>query len=277
MKSNIQATLLLASFIWALVAIQGCETTHVVHIHNGKPVEDESSQGNVQAASTSTDELLPVDITMIIDRSGSMGSLTEQVIASYNEFIEDQQEVEGDASISLIQFDDKYEPNYTGMDIQKATELTTKSYVPRGSTALFDAIGRAITEAKDRITPGESDVVFVITTDGLENASTDYSGDVIKDLIADCESEYGWHFMYLASSDEAFNQHKDIGFQRSSCNQIEGTPEGWRDAQQGVSNQLMLYRTDINRSSELLEFEDEDEAVEEDDDAKDDADMDDGC
>ena len=134
---------------------------------------------------------------------------------------------------------------------------------------MFDAIGRAITEAKGRIQPGESDVVFVITTDGLENASTDYSGGTIKGLIAECESEYGWHFMYLASSDEAFNQHKDIGFQRSSCNQIENTAAGWDAAQQGVSDQLILYRKDLNRSGKLLEFDVED--------VKEEDNMDNGC
>ena len=107
MKNNIQAFSLLASFILVAIAFQGCKTTHVVHIHNGKPVEPAPPQ-----------ELLPVDITMIIDRSGSMGNLQEQVIASYNEFITDQQSVEGEASISLIQFDDAFEPNYTGVDIQ---------------------------------------------------------------------------------------------------------------------------------------------------------------
>jgi hypothetical protein len=273
LTTNVRATLLLASFVvafGALVTIQGCKTETIVHVHHTEPAPESgqvATVGSEQVVSAASAELLPVDITIIIDRSGSMESLTEQVIASYNDFIEDQQEVDGVASISLIQFDDKYEPNYTGVDIQKATELNTKSYIPRGSTALFDAIGRAITEAKDRIQPGESDVVFVITTDGLENASTDYSGGTIQELIAECESEYGWHFMYLASSDEAFNQHKDIGFQRSSCNQIENTAAGWDAAQQGVSDQLILYRKDLNRSGKLLEFEEEE--VEED--------MDNGC
>jgi|GEM_PF-388235 len=291
MTNQVTATVLLASFIGALgvlASIQGCKTETIVHVYHTEPAPESMqapegvpapesmpvvSVDTEQVVSAAPAELLPVDITIIIDRSGSMGTLTEQVIASYNDFIEDQQEVEGDASISLIQFDDKYEPNYTGVDIQKATELNTKSYIPRGSTALFDAIGRAITEAKDRIQPGESDVVFVITTDGLENASTDYSGDVIKELIAECESEFGWHFMYLASSDEAFNQHKAIGFQRSSCNQIENTAAGWDAAQQGVSDQLIRYRNDIDRSGELLEFENE---VDEDEDQKEE-DMDDAC
>jgi hypothetical protein len=248
MKNNIQAFSLLASFILVAIAFQGCKTTHVVHIHNGKPVEPAPPQ-----------ELLPVDITMIIDRSGSMGNLQEQVIASYNEFITDQQSVEGEASISLIQFDDAFEPNYTGVDIQKATELNSTSYVPRGSTALFDAIGRAITEAKTRIQPGSSDVVFVITTDGMENASKEYTGTTVKEMIADCESQYGWHFMYLAASDEAFAQYETIGIDRASCFQIKATPESWGAAQKNVSQMLIDYRDDGARSQQNLLFDKADE------------------
>ncbi|MFT5206248.1 MAG: hypothetical protein ACI9GC_001558, partial [Phycisphaerales bacterium] len=140
MKTNIQAFTLLASFILVAIAFQGCKTTHVVHVHNGEPVTPAAAEAVAVAiaeaeAMPEPEELLPVDITMIIDRSGSMGNLQEQVIASYNEFITEQQLVEGEASISLIQFDDKFEPNYTGVDIQKAQELNATSYIPRGSTA----------------------------------------------------------------------------------------------------------------------------------------------
>jgi len=262
LTTNVQATLLLATFIGAfgaLVTIQGCKTETIVHVHHTEPAPESGQVATAvseQVVSAASAELLPVDITIIIDRSGSMESLTEQVIASYNDFIEDQQEVEGVASISLIQFDDKYEPNYTGVDIQKATELNTKSYIPRGSTALFDAIGRAITEAKGRIQPGESDVVFVITTDGLENASTDYSGGTIKGLIAECESQYGWHFMYLAANDEAFDQHKGMGLRYSNCLQLENTPDSWKDSQQLLSTKLGEFR--IDRNAKNLEFDDED-------------------
>ena len=263
MTMHTKATVLLASFIGVFVAIQGCKTQTVVHIHNGKPVEgtnEAMASESVQVVSAAPAELLPVDITMILDRSGSMGPLSEQVITSYNDFIAEQKTVEGEAFVSLIQFDDKYESNYTSVTIQNADELNTASYIPRGSTALFDAIGRAITEAKDRITPGSSDVVFVITTDGLENASTDYSGDAIKELIAECESQYGWHFMYLAASDEAFDQHKGMGIGYDNCLKLEATPEGWQISQQLMSVNLAKFRND--RTADALEFKDEDRDVE---------------
>jgi len=114
-----------------------------------------------------------VDITMILDRSGSMGSMTGQVIKSFNDFLLEQKAVEGKAAISLIQFDDQYEINYVAADIQDAKDLNGDTYQPRGMTALLDAIGRTIVSIKERRSTSEQtdDVVVVITTDGMENAS----------------------------------------------------------------------------------------------------------
>jgi hypothetical protein len=205
--------------------------------------------------------MLPVDITLILDRSGSMGKLTEQVISSYNDFLDDQKTVDGDAVVTLIQFDDKYEPNYEGVDIQQAGELTTNSYEPRGSTALFDAIGRAITEAKSRIEKDSADVVFVITTDGLENASIEFSGEQIKSMIADCECTLGWHFMYLAANQDAFMQHKEMGISALMCLEVTDTPEGWENSQAILSRNLKEFRGD--RKIESLVFSDADRKQEE--------------
>ena len=268
MKINhhVQATLLLASFIWALVAIQGCETTHVVHIHHGKPVTPESSTtgttettvttGEVQATATSDPSLLPIDITMILDSSGSMETLTEQVITSYNDFLEEQKTVDGEATVSLVQFNHVYSPVYEGVDLHSADHLNSDNYKAGGNTALFDAIGRTIAETRERITPGTADVVFVITTDGLENSSLEYSGTQIKEMIAECESQYGWHFMYLAASTDAFNQHTTLGIAGASCYQLAPTTEGWKDSQQLMSKQLMEFRISGQQSD--LEFKDAD-------------------
>ena len=114
------------------------------------------------------------DITMILDRSGSMGHIHEQVIRSFNDFLTEQKAVEGSATMSLIQFDDQYEVNYEGIDIQNAEDLNATTYVPRAATALNDAIGRTITEMKVRLKDTNHNVVIVITTDGMENASIEF-------------------------------------------------------------------------------------------------------
>ena len=247
MNMQAKAFFLLVSFIGVFVAIQSCKTESVVRIHKGKPVHLAAAEPVAPV------KMLPVDITFILDRSGSMGKLTEQVIVSYNDFITEQQTIDGEAVVSLIQFDDKYEPNYAGVAIEQAGELTANSYEPRGSTALFDAIGRSIIEAKARIQKDSADVVFVITTDGLENASKEFSGEQIRDMIADCECTLGWHFMYLAANADAFQQHKEMGLASSMCMEVTDTAEGWCNSQKSMSSQLLDYR--ISRESTDLEFE----------------------
>jgi hypothetical protein len=151
------------------------------------------------------------DITMILDRSGSMGHIQEQVIRSYNEFLAEQKKVKTKATISLIQFDDQYEVNYEGVDIQDAQELNASTYEPRGMTALNDAIGRTIVNMKKRLKNTKDNVLVVITTDGMENASREFSRSQICDMIKECEEKLGWKFMYLAADDASFDEYEDMG------------------------------------------------------------------
>ena len=151
------------------------------------------------------------DITMIVDRSGSMGHIHEQVIRSFNDFLKEQKNVKGEAKISLIQFDDQYEVNYEGVDIQDAKELNAQTYEPRGMTALNDAIGRTIVSMKKRLKNTKDNVVVVITTDGMENASREFSRSQIREKIKECEEKLGWKFMYLAADDASFDEHEDMG------------------------------------------------------------------
>ena len=181
-----------------------------------------------------------------------MQSLSNQVILSFNDFLEEQKTMEGEATVSLVQFNHEYSLLYEGIDLQNAKQLNTDNYHAIGNTALFDAIGRTIQETKERVKPGTADVVFVITTDGLENASQEYSGSQIKDMISECETDYGWHFMYLAANDDAFDQHRSLGIDGASCYQLAPTAEGWKDSQKLMSNQLLDYR--ITRQASDLEF-----------------------
>jgi len=91
------------------------------------------------------------DITVVLDRSGSMDSLCSEVIGSFNTFVDDQKDVEGEATFTLIQFDDKYEVNYEAMEIKDVPSLNEATYVPRGMTALLDAVGRAIISTGKRL------------------------------------------------------------------------------------------------------------------------------
>ena len=192
------------------------------------------------------------DITMILDRSGSMGRIHEQVIRSFNDFLTEQKAVEGEAKISLIQFDNEYEVNYEGIDIQKAEDLNATTYMPRASTALNDAIGRTITNMKVRLKETNEKVVVVITTDGMENASVEFRRAQIREMIKECEEKLGWKFMYLAADDASFDEYEDMGMERGRSFKSGRGRRGYDNAAKLMSAKIAGYRA--HEMDEYLDF-----------------------
>ena len=148
------------------------------------------------------------EIAYILDRSGSMQSMQEPAVTAFNEFIKLQLDVPGDARLTLIQFDDAYEVAVAARPVQNVEQLTAATYVPRGSTALLDAIGRTIKDIDARLQaqpeaerPGK--VIFAIFTDGEENASRTFTAQHINDLIRLYRDEKGWEFLFLAANQDA--------------------------------------------------------------------------
>ena len=148
------------------------------------------------------------EIAYILDRSGSMQPMQEPAVAAFNQFVKSQIDVPGDARLTLIQFDDAYEVPVSAKRIQDVPQLTAATYTPRGSTALFDAIGRTIKETDRRISavsdaekPGK--VILAIFTDGEENASQEYTARHISDLIRLYRDQKGWEFLFLAANQDA--------------------------------------------------------------------------
>ena len=128
------------------------------------------------------------EMIFILDRSGSMESLTEETIGGFNSLIEKQKEEPGEARVTTVLFDDKYELLHDHTPVQEIQRLTRKEYYARGCTALLDAVGITIDRVGGRLaeTPEEERpgrVVMVITTDGYENASRRYSRSQIQDMI----------------------------------------------------------------------------------------------
>ena len=145
-----------------------------------------------------TDQNL-TDITIVLDRSGSMASVKDATIEAFNGFLHSQKTGDGTAHLSLVQFDDQYEPLLNAVPIAQVSDLTPATYQPRGSTALLDAIGRTIIESGQRLSrmpepqrPGS--VLFVIQTDGFENAWHNFRLDQINALIAEQRQKYSWEF-----------------------------------------------------------------------------------
>lgn len=168
------------------------------------------------------------ELVMILDRSGSMGGLESDTIGGYNSMLKKQGETEGEVLVSTVLFDDRSEVLFDRVPLEELPQMTDKEYYVRGCTALLDAVGEAIRHignvhkyAREEDRPEKT--IFVITTDGLENASREYSYERVKRMVERQKEKYGWEFLFLGanidaietagkfgiSADRAANYHSD--------------------------------------------------------------------
>lgn len=184
-----------------------------------------------------------VEIVAIVDRSGSMGAIRDDAIGAFNTFIDEQANAGiGEANLTVALFDDRYEIMQEGKQITEAVKFDEKNYVPRGMTALLDAIGRTVNTLVDRKANGEVDgAIIAILTDGQENASREYSQPQIKELIERCEKEYGWTFVYLAANQDAMSVANDYGMLNAV--NFDATGAGVRAAASTMANYSTTYRS----------------------------------
>lgn len=153
------------------------------------------------------------DITLIVDRSGSMHEIRDDAEGGINSFIEQQAREPGSATLTLVQFDTEYDFVHKGVPIHEAQQYRL---IPRGRTALLDAVGRAIGETGERLAKlNEADrpslVVFVVMTDGRENASREFTKEGIKQMIQHQQEKYNWHFTFLGADQDAFGEARSMG------------------------------------------------------------------
>ena len=144
------------------------------------------------------------DIVMVIDRSGSMGRICKDAIGSLNSFLKEQKEVPGEARVSAVLFNDSYQTLHDGITIMDVPDFDDKNYIPSGTTALLDAVGKAIDMTGERLSKlDEADrpekVLVAILTDGLENSSKEYNRSQIFDKVKHQRDEYQWEFAFLAA------------------------------------------------------------------------------
>ncbi len=152
-----------------------------------------------------------------------------------------------DATITTILFDNEYNVLQESADIQNATLLNNENYVPRGNTALLDAIGRAVNTLKERRVNGEIEGAIVsILTDGFENASKEYTHEQIKQLIDSCEEEFGWQFVYLAANQDAFAEGSKFGIKMGNAMNFVASAAGVADATRGVTEYTSNYRAEFS-------------------------------
>ena len=198
-----------------------------------------------------------VDITVLLDHSGSMSDIEDQVIKSFNDFVNEQKTIDKEAKLTLVKFNHSYSPEYQGVDMKLAKDLDSISYSPNGRTALFDAIGKTVKNTERRVNSLTKDtkVVLVITTDGLENSSTEFELNEIKSLIAHCREELKWEFIFLAAGEDVFEQGREFGIDQNLMMLIEpGNEVEYEKSFLNTSQMLLNMRT--GEDKELKGFDD---------------------
>ena len=170
-----------------------------------------------------------IDIIFVLDRSGSMHGSEKDTIGGFNSFIENQKQKEVKAKVTTVLFDHGYEVLYKRKDLYEVEELTENEYYVRGTTALLDAIGRTITSMDRQI---DNQVLFVITTDGYENSSKEFTKKQIKNMI----SCHNWEFIYLGADIDSYSEASMIGIRGDRTANFKKTSEGINDMFESVSD-----------------------------------------
>lgn len=170
------------------------------------------------------------EIIFLLDRSGSMGGVESDTIGGFNAFIEKQRHLDGETIVTAVLFDDKYEILWNGVQAKEA-KLTDQEYFVRGRTALLDAVGKTILDVGYRLSNTKEDkrpgkVIFVITTDGLENASREFTHQKVKELIKHQQEKYGWEFIFLGANIDAEKEAHFIGINTENAYNYEASEVG---------------------------------------------------
>lgn len=187
------------------------------------------------------------EIIFILDRSGSMGCLVEDTIGGFNAMINSQKAEPGDAFVTTVLFDDKYDLLHDRIDIQQIENITEKEYYARGMTALLDAVGKTINSIGTRLNSTREEqrpdkVLFVITTDGLENASREYNKTQIKEMIQHQQSKYNWTFMFLGANMDAVGEAASLGINTDFARNYTASSIGTQSVYASLSKAVSLSR-----------------------------------
>lgn len=185
-------------------------------------------------------------IVVILDRSGSMSSIKKDMEEGLRTFVEEQKKVPGTAEFDLYTFDSYCEREIRKKNLSEVEPSDIK-LTPRGSTALYDALGSAIKEIGSELDSMKEEdkpekVIFVIVTDGEENSSREYSGAEIKRLITQQEKEWKWNFIYLGANQDAFKVGHIIGTQSYYTANFRPTGQSINSVYMGVSNSVKSIR-----------------------------------
>ena len=188
------------------------------------------------------------EMVFILDRSGSMSGLEKDTIGGFNSLIEKQKKESGEAFVSTVLFDDKTEVLHDRIALSKVEPLSDKQYYVRGSTALLDALGGAIHHigsihkyAREEDVPEHT--IFVITTDGMENASREYTRERIREMIRLQQEKYGWEFLFLGANIDAITTAESYGIPSYMAATYNADTQGTQVLYQAMSKRVSMSRS----------------------------------
>ena len=203
------------------------------------------------------------ELVFILDRSGSMSGLESDTIGGYNAMLEKQKKEPGEAVITTVLFDDRYELLHDRINLKGIAPITEKEYFVRGSTALLDAVGRTINKignVQKHTTEDEraEHVLFVITTDGMENASREFSDEKVRKMIEHQKNKYGWEFIFLGANIDAIATAERFGIGEDRATNYNADCEGTLLNYEVISETVSCLRASRPISENWKERIDED-------------------
>ncbi len=189
-----------------------------------------------------------VECIFILDRSGSMAGLESDTIKGFNSLLNKQREEEGEAIITTVLFDHAYEILHDRLNLKSIANITEKEYYVRGSTALLDAIGMTIEKIvnvqKATLKEHQSDkVLFVITTDGMENASRKYNYKMIKRMVEHQKKKYHWEFIFMGANMDAIDVANNFGIDANRAVNFHSDDQGTNLNYQAMNKVISDFRT----------------------------------
>ena len=189
------------------------------------------------------------ELVFILDRSGSMAGLESDTIGGFNAMIEKQKKEDGVCYVSTVLFDNYSEVLHDRIKLQNVPQMTDKDYTVRGCTALLDAIGGAIHHignvhkyARKEDVPAHT--MFIITTDGMENASTKYDSNRVKQMIERQKEQYGWEFLFIGANIDAVETAKNFGIDENRAVNYNADKMGTKIVYETVSKAVYSVRAD---------------------------------
>ena len=180
-----------------------------------------------------------LDLIFVMDRSGSMRGSEDDTVGGFNSLIQREKEKGLNTRVTTVLFDDHYEMLYKRKDINEVSELTREDYWVRGCTALLDAIGKTINTLDREI---DNKVLFVIMTDGMENASREFTKEHVRNLI----NNHDWEFLYIGADIDSYFEAGSIGIKKSRVANYAKSKRGFDDVYNSIENASCCLRSDIS-------------------------------